>query len=46
LEQDLSWTPEARFQQVPLVDKLFSSEDIRLTKAPELELKASDTDML
>ncbi|KDR18966.1 uncharacterized protein C1orf50 homolog isoform X2 [Zootermopsis nevadensis] len=28
LEQDLSWTPENRFQQPSLMDKLFSSEDV------------------
>jgi hypothetical protein len=41
LEQDLSWTPEASFatrsKQLSLMDKLFSNEDIRLTRPSEME---------
>lgn len=45
LEQDLSWTPEARMKEMSLVDKLFSNEDFTLTRSPELQYKSSDIDM-
>jgi len=49
LEQDLSWTPEAsvatRSKHMSLVDKPFSSEDVRLTKMSELDNRACDTEM-
>jgi hypothetical protein len=45
LEQDLSWTPEARMKELSLVDKLFSNEDFTLTRSPELQYKSSDIDM-
>jgi hypothetical protein len=49
LEQDLSWTPEAsvatRSKQLSLVDKLFTNEDIKLTRPLEMENNVSDIKM-